>query len=80
MQFSVNDSPFCGKDGGRFLTSNHLADRLEREAVARVIEAEQHPDADRLREKLATVALRAPAIPASPAETAKAKVLTSAGS
>ncbi len=36
MQFSVNDSPFCGKDGGRFLTSNHLADRLEREAVADV--------------------------------------------
>lgn len=36
MQFSVNDSPFCGKDGGRFLTSNHLADRLERETVADV--------------------------------------------
>ncbi|HLP41760.1 MAG TPA: translational GTPase TypA [Fibrobacteria bacterium] len=36
MRFSVNDSPFCGKDGGRFLTSNHLADRLEREAVADV--------------------------------------------
>ncbi|MDQ3001498.1 MAG: translational GTPase TypA [Fibrobacterota bacterium] len=36
MRFSVNDSPFCGKDGGRFLTSNHIAERLEREAVADV--------------------------------------------
>jgi GTP-binding protein len=36
MRFSVNDSPFCGKDGGRFLTSNHLAERLEREAVSDV--------------------------------------------
>jgi GTP-binding protein len=36
MRFSINDSPFCGKDGGRFLTSNHLAERLEREAVSDV--------------------------------------------
>ena len=36
MRFSVNDSPFCGKDGGRFLTSNHIAERLEREAVSDV--------------------------------------------
>ncbi len=36
MRFWVNDSPFCGLDGGRFLTSNHLAERLEREALADV--------------------------------------------
>jgi GTP-binding protein len=36
MRFWVNDSPICGKDGGRFLTSNHLADRLEREAISDV--------------------------------------------
>jgi len=36
MRFSVNDSPFCGKDGGRYLTSNHIAERLEREAVSDV--------------------------------------------
>ncbi len=36
MRFTINDSPFCGKDGGRFLTSNHLAERLEREAVSDV--------------------------------------------
>jgi GTP-binding protein len=36
MKFSINDSPFCGKDGGRYLTSNHLAERLEREAVSDV--------------------------------------------
>jgi GTP-binding protein len=45
MRFSVNDSPFCGKDGGRFLTSNHLAERLEREAVSdvalKVVKAEE---------------------------------------
>ncbi len=36
MRFWVNDSPFCGQDGGRFLTSNHLAERLDREAVGDV--------------------------------------------
>ncbi len=36
MRFWVNDSPFCGLDGGRFLTSNHLSERLEREALADV--------------------------------------------
>ena len=36
MRFSVNDSPFCGLDGGRFLTSNHLAERLDREALSDV--------------------------------------------
>ena len=36
MRFSINDSPFCGLDGGRFLTSNHLSERLEREAMSDV--------------------------------------------
>jgi GTP-binding protein len=36
MRFWVNDSPFCGLDGGRFLTGPHLAERLEREALADV--------------------------------------------
>ncbi len=36
MRFMVSESPFCGLDGGRFLTSNHLIERLEREALADV--------------------------------------------
>ncbi len=36
MRFWVNDSPFCGLDGGRFLTANHLSERLEREALSDV--------------------------------------------
>ncbi|MBV8083888.1 MAG: translational GTPase TypA, partial [Chloroflexi bacterium] len=36
MRFMVSDSPYCGVDGGRFLTSNHLFERLEREAMADV--------------------------------------------
>jgi GTP-binding protein len=36
MRFMVSDSPLCGLEGGKFLTSNHLIDRLEREALADV--------------------------------------------
>ena len=36
MRFWVNDSPFCGLDGGKFLTANHMAERLEREAISDV--------------------------------------------
>ncbi|HLG69005.1 MAG TPA: translational GTPase TypA [Chloroflexota bacterium] len=36
MRFMVSDSPLCGTEGGKFLTSTHLIDRLEREAIADV--------------------------------------------
>ncbi|MGH2365406.1 MAG: translational GTPase TypA [Chloroflexota bacterium] len=36
MRFMVSDSPFCGLDGGRFLTSNHVYERLQREALSDV--------------------------------------------
>lgn len=42
MLFTINDSPLAGKDGGKFLTSRHIRDRLDRELehnVARVEEA-----------------------------------------
>jgi GTP-binding protein len=31
MLFTINDSPLAGKDGGKFLTSRHLRERLDRE-------------------------------------------------
>ena len=31
MRFGVNTSPFAGKDGGKFLTSRQIRDRLQRE-------------------------------------------------
>ena len=31
MTFTINNSPFVGKDGGKFLTSRHLRDRLNLE-------------------------------------------------
>ncbi|MEA1928856.1 MAG: GTP-binding protein, partial [Candidatus Auribacterota bacterium] len=36
MVFSHNTSPLAGRDGGRFLTSRHLQERLEREALTNV--------------------------------------------
>ena len=36
MVFSHNTSPMAGRDGGRFLTSRHLMERLEREALTNV--------------------------------------------
>ncbi len=36
MRFMVNDGPLCGRDGGKFLTSNHIWERLEREALSDV--------------------------------------------
>ncbi|MFN2486639.1 MAG: translational GTPase TypA [Acidimicrobiia bacterium] len=36
MTFSVNTSPLAGKDGGKFLTSRHIRERLEREVLGNV--------------------------------------------
>jgi len=36
MFFSHNTSPLAGKDGGRFLTSRHIRERLEHEALTNV--------------------------------------------
>jgi GTP-binding protein len=36
MNFSHNKSPFAGKDGGRFLTSRHIRERLMHEAMMNV--------------------------------------------
>lgn len=36
MLFSHNTSPLSGKDGGKFLTSRHIRERLEREAMTNV--------------------------------------------
>jgi len=36
MFFSHNTSPLAGKDGGRFLTSRHIRERLEHEAMMNV--------------------------------------------
>ena len=36
MNFSHNTGPFAGRDGGRFLTSRHIRDRLQHEAMTNV--------------------------------------------
>jgi GTP-binding protein len=36
MNFSHNTSPFAGKDGGKFLTSRHIRERLAHEAMMNV--------------------------------------------
>jgi GTP-binding protein len=47
MTFGVNTSPLAGKDGGRFLTSRHLRERLDREVLGNVairVEDTESPD------------------------------------
>jgi GTP-binding protein len=50
MSFSHNTSPLAGMDGGRFLTSRHLRERLEHEAMVNVgIKVDDTPGGDRLK-------------------------------
>ncbi len=50
MDFSHNTSPLAGKDGGRFLTSRHLRERLEHEAMINVgVKVETSADGDRFK-------------------------------
>ena len=50
MNFSHNTSPLSGKDGGRFLTSRHIRERLEHEAMINVgIKVEEVSGTERLK-------------------------------
>jgi GTP-binding protein len=50
MFFSHSTSPFSGKDGGRFLTSRHIRERLEQEAMINVgIKVEDADGGERLK-------------------------------
>jgi len=50
MNFSHNTSPLAGKDGGRFLTSRHMRERLEHEAMINVgIKVEEVAETERLK-------------------------------
>jgi len=50
MNFSHNTSPLTGKDGGRFLTSRHLRERLQHEAMVNVgVHVEETPGGDRFK-------------------------------
>ncbi|MBL7068917.1 MAG: translational GTPase TypA [Candidatus Omnitrophica bacterium] len=50
MNFSHNTSPLSGKDGGRFLTSRHIRERLEHEAMINVgIKVEEMEGTERVK-------------------------------
>lgn len=50
MNFSHNTSPLAGRDGGRFLTSRHIRDRLEHEAMINVgIKVEEAEGGERFK-------------------------------
>ena len=50
MVFQVNDGPFAGRSGGRFVTSREIRDRLRREAFANVsIRIEDTGEAEQMR-------------------------------
>ncbi|MFH1782541.1 MAG: translational GTPase TypA [Candidatus Omnitrophota bacterium] len=50
MNFSHNTSPLSGQDGGRFLTSRHIRERLQHEAMINVgIKIEDVPGTERLK-------------------------------
>jgi GTP-binding protein len=50
MNFSHSTSPLSGRDGGRFLTSRHIRERLEHEAMVNVgIRVETTPGGDRFK-------------------------------
>jgi GTP-binding protein len=50
MSFSHNTGPLSGKDGGRFLTSRHLRERLEHEAMINVgVHVEETSGGDRFK-------------------------------
>lgn len=50
MNFAHNSSPLAGKDGGRFLTSRHIRERLEHESMMNVgIKIEEVEDGERFK-------------------------------
>ncbi|MCB9799508.1 MAG: translational GTPase TypA [Candidatus Omnitrophica bacterium] len=50
MFFSHNTSPLAGKDGGKFLTSRHIRERLEHEAMMNVgIKVEEVEEGERFK-------------------------------
>ena len=50
MNFSHNTSPLAGKDGGRFLTSRHIRERLMHEAMMNVgVRVEEVPGQERFK-------------------------------
>src|SRR3990167_1349025 len=50
MNFAHNSSPLAGRDGGRFLTSRHIRERLMHEAMMNVgIRIEEVPGEDRFK-------------------------------